>query len=85
MPSHPVRTLNVPPHHSRTWRLPAILFWLERRREKLVADVGEQYADDSAWRRRFLSIDRKIDVVNRELTDFLCGDEENYHASRTKN
>ena len=61
------RKLDVPPHGSRAWRLPAILFWLQRRRDALLADRGEHYECQFAWKRRINAINRRIDAVEAEL------------------
>jgi hypothetical protein len=61
------RTLGIPDAYSREWRLPAILYWLLRRRSTLLADQGDIYADNHAWKRRIMSIDRRIAKVEREL------------------
>lgn len=61
------RTLGIPDAYTREWRLPAILYWLLRRRSILLADQGDIYANEYAWKRRIMSIDRRIAKVEREL------------------
>lgn len=61
------RTLGIPDGNTPEWRLPAVLYWLLRRRSILLADQGEIYANEYAWKRRLLSIDRQIEEAEREL------------------
>ena len=61
------RLLDVPQHGMRAWRLPAILFWLRHRRAAMLADRGENYTCDHAWKRRLNAINYRIDAVEQEL------------------
>jgi hypothetical protein len=65
------RLLDVPSHGSRAWRLPAIVFWLRHRREQMLADRGEHYLDDSAWKRRLTAINYRIDAVEAEMASLF--------------
>ncbi len=67
------RTLGVPCASSREWKLPAMLFWLQRRRQIMLADTGEVYGCPFAWKRRLLSIDRQIANVEAEMAAFDGG------------
>ena len=62
-----MRTLDIPSHGSRAWRLPAIVYWLRRRRDAMLADRGEHYLDDWAWKRRINAINRRIYAAEAEL------------------
>jgi hypothetical protein len=61
------RTLGVPCASSREWKLPAMLFWLRRRRDIMLADRGDLYQCQYRWKRRLGSIDRQIQKVEAEL------------------
>jgi hypothetical protein len=75
------RTLDIPPHGSRAWRLPSILFWLRCRRDAMLADRGEHYTDDWAWKRRINAINRRIALVEAELAALVSLPEEERKAA----
>jgi hypothetical protein len=66
------RTLGVPCASTREWKLPAMLFWLQRRRAIMLEDQGDVYECQYRWKRRLASIDRQIEQVEAELAALGC-------------
>ena len=67
MPRAPRRTLGIPCASTRAWKLPAMLYWLHRRRALLLEDQGDIYLCQYQWKRRLRSVDDQIARVEAEL------------------
>lgn len=72
MPADPVRTLDVPAHGSRAWRIPSMLYW-DRQRLKRLDAQHELYAEASDYKRRRRSLERRIARLEAEFRDLHEG------------
>lgn len=67
------RTLGIPDASTREYKLPAVLYWLYRRRALLLEDQGDIYACPYQWKRRLKSLDRQISETEAALREVATG------------